>query len=329
VSSILTPRRRRAVIAGGVVACLAAFALALLVGPDGGLPDDPELRATSLSLRGTRALLALAVGGALSAAGAALQALLRNPLADPYIIGVSGGAAVGGALAVAAGAAAFSAAVPLAAVFGAFGASAGLAWFVAREGDGRSDATLLAGVVFNAFASAVITLIKTMLPAERSYALLFWLVGTIGYVDGKTLLTLGLAIAAGVALLLRTSGRLELLALGDDEAARLGVHPGRTKLLVYLACSLLVGACVPVTGMIGFVGLVVPHALRLWLGSDRRLLVAASTLYGAAVLVVFDAAVRGGFAVLGTELPVGVLTALVGAPVFAWALARRLREGSR
>lgn len=330
MSAPLTQGRRRAVLLLGAAACLVCAGLALALGPDGvslAWLDAADTRETTLSLRGARVVLALLVGAALSTAGAALQALLRNPLADPYIIGVSGGAAVGGALAVALGVAAVSVVVPLASVGGAFFATAGLSWFVAREGSGRGDATLLVGVVFNAFASAVITLIKTLLPAEKSYALLFWLVGTIGYPDAGTLALVGAAVVVGVGVLLASAGSLELLALGEDEAARLGVDTARTRLLVYGAASLLVGASVPVTGMIGFVGLVVPHALRLWLGPDRRLLIAASALFGGAVVVLFDGAARSGFLLLGTELPVGALTAIVGAPVFAWALVRRLREG--
>jgi iron complex transport system permease protein len=319
----LSPARRRRVLFLGGVAALLAGALGVVVGPSGF--DVPA--SDIMNLRGSRVLLGLLVGAALSATGAALQALLRNPLADPYIIGVSGGAAVGGALVVATGAAA-ALAVSTGAMAGAFVASAGLAWFVAREGRGRSDATLLAGVVFNAFAFAIITLIKTLLPAEQSYALLFWLVGTVGYVDYGALAGLAAVVLFGLVALVKLSGSLELLALGDDEAARLGVCAQRTKLWVYAIASLLVGAAVPLTGMIGFVGLVVPHALRLVLGPDMRLLVAASALFGAAALSLFDTAVRGSFGLLGTELPVGVLTALVGAPVFAFALARRVRGRS-
>jgi iron complex transport system permease protein len=330
--AVLTPSRRRAVWLLGALACVAAVGFGMAAGPSGlslaWLSDD-EVRSSVLSLRGARVALAILVGAALSMTGAALQALLRNPLADPYIIGVSGGAALGGALAVTAAGALAAVAVPTGAVAGAFLASAGLGWFVAREGRGRTDGTLLAGVVFNAFASAIITLIKTLLPAERSYALLFWLVGTLGYPDATTLLFVIAAVLAGGAALLGLSGRLDVLALGDDEALRLGVSPLATKLLAYAAASLLVGAVVPVTGMIGFVGLVVPHALRLVLGSDMRLLVGASGLFGAAVLVVFDGAARLSFGVLGTELPVGALTALVGAPLFALSLARRLRGGAR
>src|SRR5690606_15953693 len=138
-----------------------------------------------------------------------------------------------------------------------------------------------------------------------------------------------LAVLAGCAALFALRGHLDVLALGDDEALRLGVSPLSTKLIAYAAASLLVGAIVPVTGMIGFVGLVVPHALRLLIGGDMRLLLPASALFGAAVLVVFDGVARLSFALLGSELPVGALTAVVGAPLFAVSLARRLSGGAR
>ncbi len=330
--AVLSPRRRQRILLAGALACAGSAAFGLMAGPDGvsaGWLFDDDARQTVLGLRAARVWLALLVGAALSMTGASLQALLRNPLADPYIIGVSGGAALGGALAVAAAGALAFVAVPTGAVVGAFVASAGLAWFVAREGRGRTDATLLAGVVFNAFAAAIITLIKTLLPAERSYALLFWLVGTLGYPDLATLALVGAAVLLGGVTLLALSGRLDVLALGDDEAMRLGVSPLATKMAAYAAASLLVGAVVPVTGMIGFVGLVVPHALRLLLGGDMRLLVAASGLFGAAALALFDGVARVSFAFLGTELPVGALTALVGAPIFALSLARRLSDGAR
>lgn len=331
-TAVLTSVRRRSVLLVGGATVLLGACFGMCAGPDGislAWLLDEEARQTVMTLRGARVALALLVGAALSMTGASLQALLRNPLADPYIIGVSGGAALGGALAVAAAGAVAAIAVPTGAVAGAFVASAGLAWFVAREGRGRTDATLLVGVVFNAFASAIITLIKTLLPADRSYALLFWLVGTVGYPDGTTLVVVAAAVAVGGAVLLVMSGRLDVLALGDDEALRLGVSPLATKVVAYGAASLLVGAVVPVTGMIGFVGLVVPHALRLVLGGDMRLLVSSSALFGGAALVLFDGATRWGFSVFGTELPVGALTALVGAPIFAFSLARRLKEGSR
>lgn len=331
-SALLTPARLRTTWLLGGLACAFSVAFALGAGPKGisfSWLSDPEAREALVSLRGTRVWLALLVGCALAMTGAALQALLRNPLADPYIIGVSGGAALGGALAVAMAGAFAAVAVPTGAVAGAFVASAGLAWFVAREGRGRTDATLLAGVVFNSFAAALITLVKTLLPAERSQALLFWLVGTLGYPDRPTLLVVTAAVLVGGAALLALRGHLDVLALGDDEALRLGVSPRSTKLLAYGAASLLVGAVVPVTGMIGFVGLVVPHALRLLVGGDMRLLLPASGLFGAAVLVAFDGVARLSFGFLGSELPVGALTAVVGAPLFAFTLARRLSEGSR
>ncbi|MFZ9889975.1 MAG: FecCD family ABC transporter permease, partial [Myxococcota bacterium] len=300
---------------------------ALSVGPDGisleWLTSNRD--ALTISLRVSRVMLALLVGAALSLAGASLQTVLRNPLADPYVIGVSGGAALGGSLVVAFSTSLGHAAVSTGAVLGALFASGPLVWFLERDGAASPHEALLAGVVFNAFAAALITLIKTMLPPERGYALLFWLVGSVGYPDGTALAMVGLCVVVGASVLLLGSGRLELLSLGHDEAARLGVNPRHTLRLTYLAASILVGAVIPLTGMIGFVGLVVPHLLRAWVCGDVRLLLPASGLFGAAVLVVFDAAARGAFAILGTELPVGALTALVGGPLFAFTLRRRSR----
>jgi iron complex transport system permease protein len=323
VSAVDAPRRA-ALLVGLIALCGATGALALLVGPSG--VELPAMDA--LSLRAPRVVLAALAGAALSCAGAALQGLLRNPLADPYIIGVSGGAALGGAFVVAAGLGGVALLLEGAAFAGAALSSLGLAALVARDRSPRTDATLLAGVVFNFFAAAVITLIKTLIPAERAYALLYWLVGSVGYVDTSTLIILGTAVAVGVGALWARSGELELLALGDDEASRLGVDVGRARLVLYLAASLLVGAVVPITGMIGFVGLVVPHALRLVVGGDLRVVLPASTFLGAAVLIVFDAAARASFAFVGSEIPTGALTAIIGAPVFGALLLRRMREGA-
>lgn len=324
---LLTPTLRRRALVGGGLLCVLSICLALSVGPEGVSLDwvfstrDPLL----LSLRGSRALLALLVGAALAMAGTTLQTVLRNPLADPYIIGVSGGAALGGSLVLAFSGHLGQAGVSSGAILGALMASGFLVWFLERDGAASPHDALLAGVVFNAFAAALITLIKTMLPPERGYALLFWLVGTVGYPDVPALVTVALCVAVAGSTLFALSGRLELLSLGHEEALRLGVCPQRTLRLAYVAASVLVGAVIPLTGMIGFVGLVIPHLLRAWVCSDVRLLLPAAALFGAAVLVVFDAASRGVFVFLGTELPVGALTALIGGPVFALSLKQSAR----
>lgn len=341
----MTARRAALVCALGVCAVLAAVALSCLLGPQpvalgralaGAEPD----RSIVLGLRLPRALLAAVVGCALAAAGTALQALLRNPLAEPFVLGVSGGAALGGTLVLLAASLAGRLLAPLGDVLGsappvAAGAIAGaaaatlLVFALGRVG-GRllPEAALLVGVVFNAFAAAVITLLKVLVRPDDAARLLYWLMGAIGYESRGTLAMGAGCVAAAVGALALLSGRLNLLALGDDEAASLGVHVGRTRAAVLLAASVATGAAVALSGMVGFVGLIVPHAARRMLGPDHRLLVPATALFGAAFLVLADALARLAFLPLGTEPPVGALTAFLGGPLFLWLL-RRAEGGGR
>lgn len=320
----LTPERRRRAIIASTAFVLASVLFAVCAGPDGlGLDFlHDSISAVLVSLRYKRIFLGAVAGAALAATGAALQALLRNALADPYIIGVSGGAAIGGALVLATGWASAGLSLSVGSFAGALFASAGLGYFVSRLGTGRNDAALLAGVVFNSFAAAVLTLIKTLLPADRAYTLLYWLVGNIAYVKWDELLPLGCITLLALIILFRMSGHIELLALGPKEALRMGVPVRSVELIVYALASLLVALTVPLTGMIGFVGLIVPHGLRLLIGPDQRLLLPVSALVGAGTLVFFDAVARLSFLWLHTELPVGALTAIFGAPLFGLALLR-------
>lgn len=326
----LTPARRRLSLAllGG--ALVVATAGALAVGPD-GVALSTELA----PLRAARVLLALVVGAGLAATGAGLQALLKNPLADPYVLGVSGGAALGGALAIA-----LSGAIGVgtlggtsggtglglhaAAATGAAGASALLAWFLARDRGGRSETALLVGVTLNAFSWALVAVVRAALPAERTQILSIWLVGSVGYPEWRDLALAAGVTLLGVGLLVGGSGDLSLLRAGESEAARLGVDLRRTRLVAYVAASLLVGVAVSTSGVIGFVGLIAPHAVRLAVGRDERVVIAASALAGALALVVFDTAARASFALFESEIPTGALTAVVGAPLFALALWRRV-----
>jgi len=301
-----------------------------------GLSPD---RTIVFELRLPRALLGAAVGCALAAAGTALQALLKNPLAEPFVLGVSGGAALGGTLVllassiasrVLAGAAPLLAAaspVALGAMAGAAGATL-LVFAVGRVG-GRlvPETALLVGVVFNAFAAAVISLLKVLVAPAEGARLLYWLMGAIGYERAGTLLVGSLFILGAVAVLLLLSARLNLLALGEDEAASLGVNVALSRAVVLLAASAATGAAVALSGVVGFVGLIVPHALRRLLGPDHRLLLPASVLFGAAFLVLADALARLAFVALGTEPPVGALTAFLGGPLFLWLLRRAERPG--
>jgi iron complex transport system permease protein len=189
------------------------------------------------------------------------------------------------------------------------------------------EAALLVGVVFNAFAAAVITLLQFLVAPQQAVQLLRWLIGAIRYERSGTLVVGSACMLGAVGALALLSARLNLLALGEDEAASLGVHVGRTRAAVLLAASAATGAAVALSGMIGFVGLIVPHAARRVLGPDHRLLLPASALFGAAFLVLADTLARIAFLSLGTEPPVGALTACLGGPVFLWLLRRAERPG--
>jgi iron complex transport system permease protein len=284
-----------------------------------------------------RVLLGALVGAGLATAGVALQALLRNPLAEPFVLGVSGGAALGGTAALAAsaviGPATFLGGLASSGTSVALGASAGaaastaLVFALGRIGGKLvPEAALLVGVIFNAFAAGVITVVKVMVPPEDAARLLYWLMGAIGYADPGTLAAGAVLLGVAVAVLVALSAQLNLLSLGDDEAASLGVEVGRARGAVFLAASLATGAAVALAGLVGFVGLIVPHLLRRLFGPDHRVLLPASALFGAAFLVLADAAARLAFLPLGSEPPVGALTALLGGPLFLWLLRRTERN---
>jgi iron complex transport system permease protein len=317
-----------------LVSCaLGAQPISLRAALEGAEPD----RTILLRLRVPRAVLAAIVGAALAGAGVALQALLRNPLAEPFVLGVSGGAALGGTVVIVAatlatravgpGAAALASETPIAAgaVLGAV-ATAPLVFGLGRLGGRGPETAILVGVVFNAFAAGVITLLRLLVPPDRAARLLYWLLGTIGYERGATLATGAAAVGAALALLAVLSARLNLLTLEEEEAASLGVDVRRERALLFLVASAATGAAVALAGMVGFVGLIVPHVARRFVGPDHRLLVPASALFGAAFLVLADALARLAFLPLGTEPPVGAVTALLGGPFFLWLLARGARS---
>jgi iron complex transport system permease protein len=272
-----------------------------------------------------RVLLAAVVGGSLGVSGAALQGLLGNPLACPHLLGISAGAAVAGVLALVAGAPALSPLVPAAAFAGALAALA-LVVFCARAGGRTAPHTiLLVGVVFNAIAAAALMLVNALVSYMQAHGVLFWIMGSLS-TQSYALVGAGAAYGvAGLAWLLRHAHALNLLAAGEEGAAQLGVDVERTRRAVLVASSLLVGAAVSTSGMIGFVGLIVPHLVRLVLGPDHRLLLPASFLGGAAFLVWADALAR--LLLAPAELPVGVVTALAGGPFFLYLLRRSLARG--
>ncbi|MFH1811973.1 MAG: iron ABC transporter permease [Pseudomonadota bacterium] len=329
----LTPRRL--VIAVAASAALAGLCVLLALGLGSGDPGlletfrylgGGEVEASSqavLGMRAWRVLLGLLAGGALAAVGVVLQLVLRNPLADPYVVGVSGGAALTGSLAIILiGQGPW---VPPAAFAGA-----ALATFItlgaARVGGRQPDVSvLLVGVVLNSFASAVITFVKTLVAASKAQEVLFWLVGFVGYARPSTVGTIAVAVALSLGVLLWLSPQLHIMGLGDAAAARLGVRVERTRTLALLACSLATGAVVSEVGLIGFVGLIVPHAMRILVGPDPRILLPVATLLGGASLVLVDAGTRLLFRVFYSEPPVGALCAAIGAPLFVILLRRHLR----
>jgi iron complex transport system permease protein len=319
-------RRRLLAALGASAALLAATLLAGLtlgaapVGLDAlaAPPGDPA-RAILLEVRVPRVLAAAVLGAALAVAGVGFQALLRNPLADPYVLGVSGGASLGGVLALAFGAPA--AGLPAAALAGALLALAGLARCAAVAGRLDVLTLLLTGAVFNAVSAAAIVLVQVIAAREELHAVVLYLLGRVPPLGAAPLAALALATAGATALLFAHGRALNALSLGEEGALQLGVEVEALKRGVFLAGALLVALAVSFSGMIGFVGLVVPHLVRRLAGPDHRLLAPVAALAGAAFLTLADLGARIAFA--PRELPVGVVTALVGGPVFLAVLRRR------
>ncbi|MFQ5664609.1 MAG: FecCD family ABC transporter permease, partial [Terriglobia bacterium] len=282
-----------------------------ITGSPGSL--TPEHQLILFSIRVPRILLAMIVGAALGVAGAGYQALLRNPLADPYVLGVSSGAALGAILSLAL-AARFPLATQAAAFVGAI-LTIAIVYFIGQRGSDISPYTLLlAGIVTASFLSALITFLLNFLSSRELRGATFWLMGDLSNPTPLDLRWLALAVLAAIGVIYWVAGDLNLLLGGEPEALALGVNVRRTKLLVYLAASVATGVAVSVSGAIGYVGLLVPHLVRLLFGGDYRLLVPASALGGALILVAADTLART--VVAPTELPVGAVTAVVGAPVF-------------
>ncbi len=279
----------------------------------GGSPLERQLL---LELRLPRALAAFATGGLLALAGALLQVLLRNPLADPYVLGVSGGAAVAALLGMLAGLSGwwFSASAFIGAL-----ASIVLVFVLARGRDGWNDTRLLlVGVVIATGWGAMITFILALAPDRELRGMLFWLMGDLSGARNPwfPLLLLGV----GVVILLPLARGLNLLARGELQAAALGLEVARFRVFVYLAASLFTAVAVTLAGGIGFIGLLVPHLVRLILGSDHRFLLPAVVLFGGGLLVVADTLARTLIA--PQQLPVGALTAMLGVPFFLYLLHR-------
>ncbi|WP_175497199.1 iron chelate uptake ABC transporter family permease subunit [Marinobacter pelagius] len=273
-------------------------------------------RTLILDLRLPRTLSAFATGGLLALAGALMQVLLRNPLADPYVLGLSGGAAVGALLAMLAGAAGFL--ISGSAFAGAMLATLLVFGLAHGSGSWTPSRLLLTGVVVAAGWGAMITLILAMSPASRLPGMLYWLMGDLSHAGQPWP---GLAVLVLVCLLVFPLGRsLNVLARGSLQAAALGVSVRSLEWLIYLVASLLTATAVTMAGAVGFVGLVVPHMLRLALGNDQRMILPACALAGGTLLVLADTLAR--VVIAPEQLPVGVITALIGVPTFLYLLYR-------
>jgi iron complex transport system permease protein len=310
-------------LAVGSVPVGPAQLLAMLSGDGDGTARD-----VIWQLRAPRAVAGFAVGAGLALSGALLQGLLRNPLADPYVLGISGGAAVGAIAAIALGLPAGL--VQLAAAMGAIG-TLGLLFALARralftrdalESEQGTTTVLLTGVMIASFAAALLSLVLSLAPDARLRTMVFWLLGDLaGATDFRTALIASAVIVVAFGIALRHAAALNLLVRGDLQAYTQGVRVVHTRRTLVLVAALATGAAVTLAGAVGFVGFVAPHLMRLLFGNDQRMLLPASGLAGGTLVVLADTIARSAFAPL--QLPVGVLTALIGVPVFLWLLARR------
>ncbi|HEY6290545.1 MAG TPA: iron ABC transporter permease [Terriglobia bacterium] len=284
-----------------------------------GNGTDPESLTIVRDLRLPRILLAALVGAALAVSGTVLQALLRNPLADPYVLGISSGAALGEILALWLGGL-WAAAAPAVAFAGALATTAWVYVLGRRGGRLASYTLVLAGVVTASFLSAVILFVLTLLSTRDVRGTAFWLMGDLSVVTNARISILTPAIVLAILALYAFAKDLNVLLLGDVEAAHLGVPVARVETMVFVLASLLTGLAVSVSGAIGYLGLLVPHLGRMTVGSDHRLLLPAAALGGATILILADTLARTVVAPL--ELPVGAVTAVAGAPVFIYLLRR-------
>lgn len=304
-----------------IVGLAAAVALAILFGseriPLTGLTE--EQRSILFDIRIPRVLLAACVGASLAAAGAGLQSLLRNPLAEPYLLGVSNGAALGTMLAfVFFGT--FEIARPVMAFAGAGLATMAVYRIASSRAGMNVERLVLAGVIVTTFLSSIIVLLTSLLDAAKLRSFTFWLLGDLSQATPGGVYLAFFVMLAGTAVLYTQARALNLMMIGERDAFDLGVEVGRVRLAVFLSVSALVGSTVAASGSVGYVGLIVPHLVRLGTGSDNRTVIPFSAVAGAAFVVVADLAARTTIA--PRELPVGAITALIGAPLFIYLLRR-------
>lgn len=273
------------------------------------------------SYRLIRILLALIAGSSLAASGASLQALFQNPLADPHLFGISGGAALGAALVIAFSNSTSFILPGTGAFIGGIIAFVLVFFYLKKQGSVSLVHCLLVGILINALSASIITLLKTLLPATKTQSLLFWLVGNLNSVEYSELLIIIPLWIIGLSLLLKIRAELELLSFGTDESRLLGVDTDQISSIAIIANCILIANVVSFAGLIGFIGLVIPNMVRSFL-LDLRLTLPVSMVIGAIILVFFDMLSRVGFFYIQSEIPVGALTALFLSPLFFIILLR-------
>lgn len=287
-----------------------------------GLPvegvSSTMMETVVLTIRLPRILAAMLIGGGLSVSGAAFQGLFRNPLVSPYILGVASGAGFGAALGIVIwnqpvmvqGCAFLSGTVAVTA-----------AWFLSKfYKNSGSMVIVLAGVIVGAFFQSLLSLVKYMAdPDDKLPVIVYWLMGSLASITMEDLITISFPMCLCIIFLLLIRWRLNVLSVGDEEAKALGVEAGRLRVLIILMVTIITASAVSVSGIIGWVGLVVPHLARMLVGPDNIRLIPTSLALGACYLVVIDGVARN---LSAAEIPLGILTATVGAPFFAWLLTR-------
>jgi iron complex transport system permease protein len=312
------------IFTGLFLALLALVSVSMMIGPLGwSSPFIPNAAdQTIIHYRLSRIILAIIAGSSLAASGASLQALFRNPLADPHIFGISGGAALGAALVIGFVSEASFIMPSAGAIVGGLCSFLLVYSFLHLSRGEMFSQCLLVGILINSVAGALITLLKTLLPMHKTQSLLFWLVGHINAVDaGKFFFVIPIWIV-GMTTLWLIKGELEILSFGVEESELLGMDTEKIIRLAIMANCLLIGNVVVFAGLIGFLGLVVPHLIRRVVDGNFRILLPIASLSGALLLVFFDALSRLSFSIFNSEIPTGVLCALVLSPVFFFLLIK-------
>jgi len=303
----------------GLATGSAGFALTPVIQGLTGTGEGSLLHDIVWRLRFPRVLLAAFLGATLSLGGLVFQALLRNPLAEPYILGISGGSAIGAIIGILMGLSRFPG-VWLTSFAGSLSTLMVLYIMAAQSARLRTNNLLLSGVMVNAFCSAIIMFLISMTQDSRLHNILFWLMGDLSAVNIGNVIALGVTVIPCFVVIFTRSHAMNLFALGNDMARSMGVNVKTTSTILLLVTTLMVSATVSYCGLVGFVGLVIPHMLRLVLGFDHRILAPASILGGAAFLVICDTLART-LPEQG-EMPVGVVTAMIGAPLFVYLLKK-------